>query len=71
MTTPTPAPSMGVPGVGNQLFGTPNATTSGAAGKTGITQGPQMSLGAKGGSNLGQNASTIIANTGQLGGGKV
>ena len=51
------------------MFGSPGAATSGAAGKTGITQGPQLSLGAKGGSNLPANASSIAGSG--MGGGKL
>lgn len=68
-TTPTPVPGGGISNESNQMFGSPSAMTSGAAGKTGITQGPQLSLGAKGGSNLPANASSIASSG--MGGGKL
>lgn len=49
----------GISNESNQMFGSPGALTSGAAGKTGITSGPQLSLGAKGGSSLPSNASSM------------
>ena len=58
-----------VAGPSNQLFGSPGASSAGQAGKTGITQGPQLSLGAKGGSSLPSNASSIASSG--IGGGKL
>jgi hypothetical protein len=50
----------------NALFGDPGALTSGLAGKTGVTQSPQISLGAKGKSSLPTTNSAVS----QLGGAK-
>jgi hypothetical protein len=68
-TAPTSPTGAGV-GPANAMFGSPGATTSGAAGKTGITQGPQLSLGAKGGNSLAATGSSIAPVSSQLGGAK-
>jgi hypothetical protein len=63
-------------GLGNQMFGTPGATTSGAAGKMGIAQGPQLGMGTVAGSNLAANQANLAPTVGAakgsspIGGGK-
>lgn len=66
------APSATAPqlNTSNQLFGSPEATSMGAAGKGNLTQGPQLSLGAKGGSNLASTGSQLAPLRSSLGGGK-
>lgn len=64
------APSGAAVGPANQLFGDPSALQGGAAGKTGITQGPQLSLGAKGQNSLTNTGSGLASVSSQLGGAK-
>jgi hypothetical protein len=58
------------PGPSNAMFGSPGALTSGAAGKTGITSGPQLTMGGKAGNNLSSTGSGLAPVASQLGGAK-
>ena len=68
MTTQDPVNAM--TGVSNGMFGSPGALTSGAAGKTGITQGPQLTAGGKAGNNLASTGAQLAPQASQLGAGK-
>jgi hypothetical protein len=58
------------PVTANGMFGSPGASTSGAAGKMPITSGPQLTGGAKAGTNLKSNDSTLASNGLLTGAGK-